>query len=64
MLPLYIFLAVLALLTLAGILVSYLRSRELEKRLAAMDRELRQFYRDLGRPKAEIINIKERKRPS
>lgn len=63
---LFLILAVtlLALLTLAGILQTQRRLRAMEKRLASMDSDLRQFYRDLGRPRAEVINIKGGRRPS
>jgi hypothetical protein len=64
MLPLILVLSALALLILSAILFAYMRFRTLEKRLASMDRDLHQFYRDLGRPKAEIINIQAGKRPS
>ena len=62
--PLILALSVLALLILTGIILTYLRFRTVEKRMASMESDLRQFYRDLGRPKAEIINIKAGKRPS
>lgn len=64
MFPLILALSVLALLILAGIGLTYLRFRVMDKRMASMERDLRQFYRDLGRPKADIINIKAGKRPS
>ncbi|MGH9605589.1 MAG: hypothetical protein ACRD3N_07800 [Terracidiphilus sp.] len=38
------------------------RFNGIEARLIAMEAELRQFYRDLGRHEADIINIKERNR--
>ncbi len=63
-LPLILAVSALALLILSGIVLTYVRFRAMEKRLTLMDHDLRQFYRDLGRPKAEIINIRERKRPS
>lgn len=62
--PLVLAFAVLALLVLSGTLLLYLRSRKIDRRLSSMERDLRQFYRDLGRPKAEIINIRGRQRPS
>lgn len=64
MISLILALSVLALLILSGIILTYLRFRAMEKRMASMERDLRQFYHDLGRPKAEIINIKAGKRPS
>jgi hypothetical protein len=58
MLPFYLSLGVLSLLTLAGIVLIYLRVR-------SMERELRQFYRDLERrPKADIISIIKGRLPS
>ncbi len=62
--PLILAFSVLALLILSGIIFTYLRFRTMDKRMASMESGLRQFYRDLGRPKAEIINIKAGKRPS
>lgn len=62
MLPLILSLAVLSLLILTGVVLVYLRFRGMERRMASMERDLRQFYRDLGRPKAEIISIKGRPR--
>lgn len=62
MLPLIVSLAVLSLLILAGIVAVYLRFRGMEQRMTSMERDLRQFYRDLGRPKAEVISIKGRPR--
>jgi hypothetical protein len=38
------------------------RFNGIEARLASMEGDLRQFYRDLGRHEADIINIKERNR--
>jgi hypothetical protein len=64
MLPLLVALSVLAVLILTGIALTYLRFRTTDQRMASIERDLRQFYRDLGRPKAEIINIKAGKRPS
>lgn len=64
MISLILALSVLALLILTGIILTYLRFRAMEKRMVSMERDLRQFYRDLGRPRAEIINIKAGKRPS
>jgi len=51
-------------LVLAGLCILYFRFRKMEDRLQQIDRDLRQFYRDLGRPKAEVINIRGRNRPS
>lgn len=64
LLPLILAVVSLSVLTFAGIVLILVQFRKMNNRLMAMDRELRQFYRDLGRPKAEIINIKGRKRPS
>ncbi len=64
MLPLVLVLASLSLLVLAAIVIAQLQFRKINKRLVAIDRDLRQFYCDLGRPKAEIISIRKRKRPS
>lgn len=61
---LIVLVACLSLLILSGIAMGLWRFRAMEKRLMGMERDLRQFYRDLGRPKAEIINIREGKRPS
>lgn len=63
-LPLILAVGIPTALVLAGLSVLYLRFRKMEDRLQEMDRDLRQFYRDLGRPKAEIINIRGRNRPS
>jgi hypothetical protein len=62
MLPLYFSLAVLAVLILSGIVASHLRFRSMEQRLISLECELHQFYRDLGRSKAEVISIKGRPR--
>lgn len=62
--PLILALSGLALLILTGIALSYLCFRTMEKRMASMKSDLRQFYRDLARPSAEIIDIKAGKRPS
>lgn len=64
MLSLILVLSALALLVLSGILLTHLRFRAMDKRMALMERDLRQFYRDLGRPKADIVSIKAGKRPS
>ena len=40
------------------------RFNSIEARLTTMEGDLRQFYRDLGRHEADIINIKERNRSS
>lgn len=64
MFPFILALSVLALLILTGIAMIYFRIRATDQRVASLERDLRQFYRDLGRPKAEIINIKAGKRPS
>lgn len=64
MLFLILVLSALALLILSAMILTHMRFRTVEKRLASMDRELRQFYRDLGRSKAEVINIQAGKRPS
>ena len=61
--------AISSLLVLAGIFLNNARfngidSRfnSIETRLTSMGGDLRQFYRDLGRHEAEIINVKERNR--
>jgi hypothetical protein len=38
------------------------RFNSVEARLTTMEGDLRQFYRDLGRHEADIVNIKERNR--
>lgn len=53
-------------LVLAGLCILYFRFRKMEDHLQQIDRDLRQFYRDLGRPKADIITFpfRGRNRPS
>ncbi len=63
-LPLILAVGIPAVLVLAGLSILYFRLRKMDDRLRQMDREMHQFYRDLGRPKAEIINIRGRNRPS
>lgn len=65
-LPLILAVSIPTVLVLAGLSILYLRFRKMEERLQQMDREIRQFYRDLGRPKADIITFpfRGRNRPS
>ncbi len=63
-LPLILAVGIPTVLVLAGLSLLYFRFQKMEDRLQQMDREMHQFYRDLGRPKAEIINIRGRNRPS
>jgi low affinity Fe/Cu permease len=51
-----------SLLILVGIFLDNAGFNSIETRLATIDERLRQFYRDLGRHEAEIVNIKERNR--
>ncbi len=53
-----------SLLILVGIFLNNARFNSIEGRLTTMEGDLRQFYRDLGRHEADIINIKERNRSS
>ena len=54
--------AIPSLLILVGIFLNNARFNSIESRLTTMEGDLRQFYRDLGRHEADIINIKERNR--
>jgi hypothetical protein len=64
-LPVILAVSIPTVLVLAGVALLYFRFRKMEDRLQQMDRDLRQFYRDLGRPKAEIISFRGgRNRPS
>jgi hypothetical protein len=60
-LPLILAVSIPTVLVLAGLSFLYFRFRKMEDRLKQMDRDMLQFYRDLGRPKAEIISFR---RPS
>ena len=51
-----------SLLILVGIFLNNARFNTIESCLTTMEGDLRQFYRDLGRHDAEIINLKERNR--
>ena len=53
-----------SLLILVGIFPNNARFNTIETRLTTMEGDLRQFYRDLGRHEADIVNIKERNRSS
>lgn len=63
-LPLILAVSIPTVLVLAGLSILYFRFRKMEYRLQQMDREIRQVYRDLGRPRAEIISFRGRNRPS
>lgn len=63
-LPLILAVSIPTLLVLAGLSILYFRFRKMEEHLQQIERDMRQFYRDLGRPKAEIINFRGRNRPS
>ena len=61
--------AIPSLLVLVGIFLNNARFNGIdarfngiEARLTTMKGDLRQFYRDLGRHEADIVNIKERNR--
>ena len=54
--------AIPSILVLLGIFLNNARFNTIETRLTTMEGDLRQFYRDLGRHEADIINIKERNR--
>ena len=63
--------AIPSILVLVGIFLNNARFNgidgrfsSIETRLTTMEGDLRQFYRDLGRHEADIINIKERNRSS
>jgi hypothetical protein len=51
-----------SMLVLVGIFLNNARFNSIEARLTTMEGDMRQFYRDLGRHEADIINIKERNR--
>lgn len=68
-LQLVLTIAIPSLLVLVGIFLNNARFNaidarfnSIETRLTTMEGDLRQFYRDLGRHEADIINIKERNR--
>ena len=61
-LQLVLTIAIPSLLVLMGIFLNNARFNSIEARLTTMEGDLRQFYRDLGRHEADIINIKERNR--
>ena len=51
-----------SLLILVGIFLNNARFNTIETRLATIEGDLRQFYRDLGRHEADIANLKDRNR--
>jgi len=51
-----------SLLILVGIFLNNARFNTIVTRLTTIQGDLRQFYRDLGRHEADIINIKVRNR--
>jgi len=53
-----------SLLILVGIFLNNAGFNSIEGRLTTMEGDLRQFYRELGRHEADILNIKERYRSS
>jgi len=61
-LQLVLTIAIPSMLILVGIFLNNARFNSIEARLTTMEGDLRQFYRDLGRHEADIINIKERNR--
>jgi hypothetical protein len=61
-LQLILTIAIPSILVLVGIFLNNARFNSIEARLTTMEGDLRQFYRDLGRHEADIINIKERNR--
>jgi hypothetical protein len=68
-LQLVLTIAIPSLLVLVGIFLNNVRFNGIdarfngiEARLTSMEGDLRQFYRDLGRHEADIVNIKERNR--
>jgi hypothetical protein len=65
-LPLILAISIPTVLVLAGLCILYFRFRKMEDRLQQMDHDIHQFYRDLGRPKADIITFpfRGRNRPS
>jgi hypothetical protein len=63
-LPLILAVCIPTALVLAGLSILYIRFRKMDDRLQKMDRDVRQFYHDLGRSKAEIISFRGRSRPS
>ncbi|HEV2325504.1 MAG TPA: hypothetical protein VGS10_16245 [Terracidiphilus sp.] len=53
-----------SLLILVGIFLNNARFNSVEARLASIEGDLRQFYRDLGRHDADIASLKEHRRSS
>ncbi len=51
-----------SLLILIGIFLNNARFNSVEARLASIEGDLRQFYRDLGRHDADISSLKEQRR--